>query len=66
MPIPDFQTVMLPLLRITGDQKEHNFAEVIEKLAKEFQLTDEERREMLPSGRQARFNSRVYWVKIKG
>ncbi len=63
MPIPDFQTVMLPLLKITGDQGEHNFADVIERLAQEFQLTDEERQELIPSGRQARFNSKVYWAK---
>lgn len=63
MPVPDFQTVMLPLLRITSDQMEHVFAEVIEKLAKEFNLTDAERMERIPSGRQTRFNSKVYWAK---
>ncbi len=63
MPIPDFQTVMLPLLRITGDQLEHNFAQVIEMLAQEFSPTDEERLELIPSGRQAKFNSKVYWAK---
>jgi restriction system protein len=54
---------MLPLLRITGDQLEHNFAQVIEMLAQEFSLTDEERLELIPSGRQAKFNSKVYWAK---
>jgi restriction system protein len=63
MPIPGFQDLMLPLLQIAEDGNEHNSREVIEKLADWFQLTDEERVELLPSGVQARFDNRVEWVK---
>lgn len=63
MPIPGFQDLMLPLLQLTGDNEEHNSREVIEKLADWFNLSDEERQELLPSGVQARFDNRVEWVK---
>lgn len=63
MPIPDFQTLMLPLLRYTGDKKEHTFKKAIPYLANQFNLNEEEKRELLPSGKQARFDNRVYWTK---
>jgi restriction system protein len=61
MPIPDFQSIMLPLLKIAEDGKEHTQSEVRDILASQFQLTDTERNQMLPSGRQARFSNRVAW-----
>lgn len=62
MTVPDFQTVMLPLLRYAGDGHEHVLARAIEALADAFDLTPDERRQMLPSGAQATFNNRVYWA----
>jgi 5-methylcytosine-specific restriction enzyme B len=61
MPIPDFQSMMLPVLQIAADGQEHNQSEVRDALALKFQLTQAEREEMLPSGRQARFSNRVAW-----
>jgi restriction system protein len=61
MAIPGFQSIMLPLLKIVGDGKEHNPSEVKDILASQYQLTDAERNEMLPSGKQARFSNRVMW-----
>jgi hypothetical protein len=61
MGVPDFQSVMLPLLKLAGDGKEHTLGEAIERLAQEFQLSDDDRRELLPSGKQPRFNNRVGW-----
>ena len=55
MTIPDFQTIMLPLLKHISDGKEHNNKEIIEALADHFQLTQEERSRLLPSGRQKVF-----------
>jgi restriction system protein len=55
MPIPDFQSLMLPSLRLAVDGKEHSVASSRGPLAKQFGLTEEEKREMLPSGQQARF-----------
>jgi restriction system protein len=62
MSIPDFQTIMLPLLKLAGDSKEYKLAEAIELLATHFNLTDIDRKELLPSGKQARFANRVGWA----
>jgi len=63
MPIPDYQTLMLPVLKLAGDGNTHKFRESIEKLGDEFSLSDEERRELLPSGSQAVFDNRVGWAR---
>ena len=63
MAIPDFQTIMLPLLSFSGDSKEHSIREAVDFLATEFQLSDEELRELLPSGQQETFANRVNWAK---
>lgn len=63
MAIPDYQTIMLPLLKFLGDKKEHTFRETVDSLAREFNLSDEERRELLPSGQQSLFNNRVGWAR---
>jgi restriction system protein len=63
MSIPDYQSIMLPLLRYANDGKEHSLRETIEALADEFQLVDEERGNLLPSGRQSTFDNRVGWAR---
>lgn len=63
MPIPDFQTIMLPLLTFARDGAEHTLRETIDALAEEFQLTVEERNTLLPSGQQAVFDNRVGWAR---
>jgi len=63
MGVPDFQSVMLPLLRLVGDRQEHILREIIDALATEFRLTETDRKELLPSGRQATFNNRVGWAR---
>lgn len=60
--IPDFQSLMLPLLRQLSDGKEHSYRQLIEALTKEFNLTDAERREMLASGAQEVFSNRASWA----
>ncbi|MBM4189176.1 MAG: restriction endonuclease [Betaproteobacteria bacterium] len=62
MPIPDYQTLMLPLLRFAADGNDHTTREAVEVLANEFQLTPAERNELLVSGQQAIFNNRVGWA----
>ncbi len=62
MTIPDFQTIMLPLLKYIGDNQEHSLRKTIEYLADSFTLTDEERRQLLPSGQQPTFDNRVGWA----
>lgn len=63
MPIPDYQSCMLPLLRFAGDREEHQLKNAIAALAIEFSLTDEERDEFLPSGQQPVFTNRVGWAR---
>jgi restriction system protein len=62
MAVPDFQSMMLPFLEITGDGQVHTTSEVIQRLADGFQLSQEDREELLPSGTQRRLNNRVKWV----
>ncbi len=61
--IPDYQTLMLPLLKHVSDGKEYKYRDIIEYLATEFEVTDEERKELLASGNQAIFDNRVGWAK---
>lgn len=63
MAIPDYQTAMLPLLRLAADGTEHRFRDSVEQLAAEFKLTDDERSEMLPSGTAPLFDNRVGWAR---
>jgi hypothetical protein len=64
MAIPGFQSIMLPLLKIASDEAEHNHAEVRDSLAVQFEISDSEKKEMLPSGKQARFSNRVAWAIV--
>lgn len=63
MPIPDFQSVMLPLLTLASDGHEHLPREAADVLAKHFALSDIERTELLPSGMQPVFNNRIGWAR---
>jgi restriction system protein len=63
MAIPDYQTLMLPVLGIAGDGAEHRIRDVIDQLGGKYGLTEEERRKLIPSGRQPMFDNRVHWAK---
>jgi len=60
--IPDYQSIMLPLLKYAGDKKDHRIRDATEELANEFDLTEEERKELVPSGQQLTFDNRVSWA----
>jgi len=62
MAIPDFQTLMLPVLKLFADGKERNHNDVRGPIAAEFQLSDSELATLLPSGRQSTFANRVSWA----
>lgn len=62
MAIPDYQSIMLPLLDLTSDGKEHTLQYAVEALSKHFGLSDEEMRQTLQSGTPI-FASRVGWAK---
>lgn len=61
--IPGFQKFMLPLLKFVSDKKEHSTNEALEYIALEFNLTEEQQNEWLPSGNQKVFSNRVFWAK---
>ncbi|MBF5093405.1 hypothetical protein F1643_01910 [Azospirillum sp. INR13] len=63
MAIPDFQTLMLPVLKAAAGGGEVRIGDVVDQLADVFALTDEERAQLLPSGRQTTFANRVHWAK---
>ena len=62
MPIPDYQTLMLPLLRVLGDTGDHTAGSVIDALATEFKLTPEERARLVGSQRITLMASRAHWA----
>jgi restriction system protein len=59
--IPDFQTLMRPVLAHLSDGSTHHIHEIRDAMANEFNLSDAERAELLPSGRQRRIDNRVGW-----
>lgn len=61
MPIPDFQTLMRPILQLHVDGGEHESAAVVAAMAEYFALSTDERAQMLPSGGQKLFNNRIAW-----
>lgn len=63
MAIPDYETITLPLLKLASDKQEHSLWQAIDTLAEQFNLTNEERRELLSSGHQAIFDNRVGWAR---
>ena len=63
MAIPDYQSIMFPLLIYAGDGKEHSMREAIETLAAQFKLTDDERKVSLSSSPQSLFDNRVGWAR---
>ena len=63
MTIPDYQTLMLPLLK-RAEKKDIRVPEIEEEIAKEFGLSTIERDQLLPSGRQKVLHNRLHWAKF--
>lgn len=63
MAIPDYQTLMLPLLRSLKDGSEHNIGEVVDALSEEFGLSAPERQQLLESGQQTVIRNRAGWAR---
>ena len=63
MPVPDYQSLMLPLLQFVEDGKDHTLAQAAEIIANKWGLSEEERNEMLPSGGQQKLFNRVGWAR---
>jgi len=63
MPIPDFQSIMLPLLTHIADGDQYKMNDVIEALTEKFNLSEDEKKEMLPSGQSFLFANRAGWAR---
>ncbi|RLP89292.1 restriction endonuclease [Micromonospora sp. BL4] len=62
MAIPDFQAFMRPVLDAHADQKPHAVTEIREAVVSALAITDEDRKVLLPSGRQPRYANRIAWA----
>jgi restriction system protein len=62
MPIPDYQTLMRPLLDVLSDGVERSNGDLRSAIAERFRLTDEDLRELVPSGQKPLFNDRLSWA----
>ena len=63
MTIPDYESLMLPLLRLSANGSIHKFSDAVDILADECDLSNKERTELLPSGMQPVFRNRIGWAK---
>src|SRR5690348_4534239 len=63
MAIPDYQSLMLPVLKIAADGKEHQTREAINQLVDQFGLSEAERKQMLASGVATVFDDRFGWAR---
>lgn len=64
MAVPDFQTIMRPLLAYHADSENHEIAATRSALADEFGLSNEDRAERIPSGRVTTLQNRVGWAAM--
>jgi restriction system protein len=62
MSVPDYQSLMLPVLTIAGGG-EIRIGDAVDRLADQLKLSPEERAQLLPSGKQSLFGNRVHWAK---
>jgi restriction system protein len=62
MPIPDYETLMLPVLRFAADAQEHSMKELVPAIGSELRLTGSELTQRLPSGQQTVLANRVGWA----
>ena len=63
MAVPDYQSLMLPLLEALADGQNHELREVRDTLAKKLGLAEADREELLPSGKQSIYDNRLGWAK---
>lgn len=62
MPVPDYQTLMLPVLRLFAAGKT-NISDCLDDLKHEFNISDEEAEELLPSGKMTYLGNRAHWAR---
>lgn len=60
--VPDFEQLRRPVLEKAA-MGERRISEVVEEIADDLKLSQNDREELLPSGKQTRFTNRVHWAK---
>lgn len=60
--IPTYEEIMLPLLNLLSDGNVHSLNEAEDVLSAQFKLSEEERRQLIPSG-QGVFRNRIGWAR---
>ena len=63
MEIPGYQRIMLPLLKLAGDGKTHQFSKAVEALGSQFELSRDDLSVLIESGTQPLFYNRVGWAR---
>lgn len=63
MEIPGYQRIMLPLLKLAGDGKTHQFSKAVEALGSQFELSTDDLSVLIESGTQPLFYNRVGWAR---
>lgn len=63
MAIPDYKSFFLKFLQYASDQQEHSLRETINHLIDEFGFTEEEQKQLLPSGNQTYIENRIGWAR---
>src|ERR1700722_18174178 len=64
MPVPDFQTFMLPVLREFADGAEHVYKDIRERVAASLNLSAEDLADRIPSGKKTRVDDRAGWAHV--
>jgi hypothetical protein len=64
MPIPGYERIMLPYLKFLSDSKEHPLSEVLAHVYSTFELTEQEKKQLLPSGTEPAIRNRVRWASL--
>ena len=62
MTVPDYQSLMLPVL-IQSASDEVRIGDVVDRLAHQLELSEDDLAELIPSGKQTTFSNRVHWAK---
>ncbi len=60
--IPDYQSLMRPVLECARNEP-RKISDVVEEISKRLELSEEERQQMLPSGKQTTIANRVHWAR---
>jgi restriction system protein len=62
MAVPDYETLMLPVLKYLSDGQVRKTAQLVSFIAERFHLSPEDRKQLIPSGRAKLINNRVGWA----